>query len=768
MKTLIYSLVLLFLLCNITVCEAQMQSSAQWVVADVSHPDSINTWMAFRKDFEIGRIPSKAVAQIAADSKYWLWINGKQVVFEGGLKRGPNPHDTYYDETDLAPYFKKGTNRIAVLLWHFGKNGFSHKDSGKSGLIFNLLCKGINLYSDTSWQSCIHPAYENTKEPYPNWRLAESNIRFVAERDLDMWQTNDAIVKKYFKNSKERGAWGSAPWNNLVRRPIPFWKDYGIKQATTDQSFSDSVLIYTANLPYNMQMCPIIELDDKDGGTTLCIETDHTQAGGAINLRAEYVTKKGFQKYESLGWMNGEKIIVRCARKSSIKDLKISYRETGYDAISTGHFSCGDEFIMRFWKKALRTLYVNMRDTYFDCPDRERAQWWGDVVTLMGESFYTYSTSANLLMRKAIHELVDWQRADKTLFAPIPSGNYSTELPAQMLASIGRYGFWNYYMNTGDKETIQYIYPHVKDYLSIWKLDSTGLTVERKGDWAWGDWGTHVDMRLLLAAWHYMALDAAVNMALLTGNEMDVPIYKRQMERIKKAFDQYWNGYAYRHPQYHGETDDRVQALAVVSGIADKAKYDCLSDVMTTQWHASPYMEKYVMEALCRMGHYSFALERMKKRFGSMVNDSNHTTLFEGWEEGGFGGGSTNHAWSGGAVTVIAQYICGIVPTEEGYAKFDVRPCPEVLKEVSIEFPTVKGTIASAFSDTQHNFALSVTVPEGSEATVTLPYEKLDNIKLNGKTVPMRYNKGKDENGKNRYLLTRGCYTFTADKQEEL
>ncbi len=767
MKMLIRSLFLLLLLCNIILCKAQIQPSAQWIAADVAHPDSVNTWMAFRKDIEVKRLPSHAVAQIAADSKYWLWINGKQVVFEGGLKRGPNSKDTCYDEIELAPYFKKGTNRIAVLVWHFGKDGFSHKNSGQSGFIFNMVSKEVNLCSDASWQSCIHPAYENTKEPYPNWRLPESNIRFVAERDLNTWQTDDIVVQKYFRSSKERGAWGSAPWNNLVKRPIPFWKDYGVKQAIADRSLSDSTIIYTANLPYNMQMCPVIELDDMDGGTTLFIETDHTLAGGATNLRAEYVTKKGYQRYESLGWMNGEKIIVRYDRNSSIKDLKISYRETGYDAAPTGNFSCDDEFIMRFWKKALRTLYVNMRDTYFDCPDRERAQWWGDVVTLMGESFYTYSTSANLLMRKAIRELVDWQRADKTLFAPIPSGNYSTELPAQMLASIGKYGFWNYYMNTGDKETIEYVYPHVKDYLSIWQLDATGLTVERKGEWAWGDWGTHVDMRLLLAAWHYMALDAAVNMALLTGNDTDVPMYNSQMESIKKAFNQCWNGYAYRHPQYHGETDDRVQALAIVSGIADETKYNRLSDVLTTQWHASPYMEKYVMEALCRAGHNSFALKRMKKRFAPMVNDSRHTTLFEGWEEGGFGGGSTNHAWSGGGLTVIAQYICGITPTKEGYATFDVKPCPNVLKAVSIEFPTVKGMIASAFADTPHQFTLSVTVPQGSEATVILPYEKLDHIKLNGKPVPIRYHAGNDESGKKRYILPSGSYTLMADKPDE-
>ena len=94
----------------------------------------------------------------------------------------------------------------------------------------------------------------------------------------------------------------------------------------------------------------------------------------------------------------------------------------------------------------MRTLYVNMRDNYFDCPDRERAQWWGDVTILMGQSFYQLSPRANRLMRKAIRELVDWQKADGTLFAPIPAQNWDQELPAQSLAAISTYGFWYYYM----------------------------------------------------------------------------------------------------------------------------------------------------------------------------------------------------------------------------------------------------------------------------------------------------------------------------------
>ncbi len=79
--------------------------------------ESPNQWIAFRKDISLDEIPASAPARIAADSKYWLWVNGEMVVFEGQLKRGPNPHDSYFDVVELAPYLKKGENKIALLVW---------------------------------------------------------------------------------------------------------------------------------------------------------------------------------------------------------------------------------------------------------------------------------------------------------------------------------------------------------------------------------------------------------------------------------------------------------------------------------------------------------------------------------------------------------------------------------------------------------------------------------------------------------------------------
>ena len=714
-------------------CIAAHGQSAKWIAPADGIVDAPNRWLAFRKDFNVDEIPMSAKARIAADSKYWLWINGRLAVFEGSLKRGPTPTGTYFDEIDIAPFLKKGENRLAMLVWYFGKDGFSHKSSGRAGMVFSL-DSSPKLFSDSSWLSRIHPAYEMAGFPLPNYRLPESHVRFNAQNDMPDWQTApDSAAKLGFKKSEERGQWGDAPWGELVRRPIPMWRDYGVKEAKTKTVYGRGGAVktdaVTAFLPYNMQMTPVITVDDPVGNSLIEIRTDHTYSANEKNLRAEYITKKGRQTYESLGWLNGEKIELIVPR--GVKVEKVQYRETGFDCDLLGKFSCDDEYFNIFWRKAMRTLYVNMRDTYFDCPERERAQWIGDAVILMGQSFYNYSKSANSIMRKCIREVCLWQKPDGTIYGPIP-GTCKGELPGQMLAFVGNFGLWNYYMNTGDTDTIRFAYPRVKKYLEAWGFDSDGLPERRAQSlWLWGDWGENVDKRMVYAALYYIALDSTAKIADALGKGDDSAALRNTMESVKTAFDKFWDGKAYRHKDYKLKTDDRVQALAVLAGIADESKYPAIIEFLQNNRHASPYMERYVMEAYFKLGRGADGVKRVRERYATMVNNKNCTTLYEGWEIGTYGGGSVNHAWSGGPITVISQYVLGAYPLEPAWKVFKIEPDPAGFGRASMEIPAPIGKIKTAFVSGEDTFELSLTVPDNSTAVVKLPVKKDASISIN-------------------------------------
>jgi hypothetical protein len=669
------------------------------------------------------------MARIAVDSKYWLWVNGRIVIREGGLKRGPDPVSTYRDEVDLASWLRRGENSVAVLVWHFGQHGFSHNSSGTSGLHFSLDLHGSKLVSDGNWKMSKHPAISTSKDTAPNRRLPESSLVFDSRRDEPAW-TTDGFDSSAWPSPVLRGKAGAPPWGSLVSRPIPQWKDYGL------QDYSDvweENGVRKAKLPYNAQIHPWMEIE-APAGLEIDIRTDNFMGGSEPNVHEKYITREGIQQFECLGWMNGHEVHYRIPTGVKVRSLK--FRETGFDTEFTGSFVSDDACLNTLWTKAARTLYVTMRDTYMDCPDRERAQWWGDVVNELGEVAYALDPRANRLTRKAIRELVDWRRPDGSLFSPVPAGvpkdgnrkddggrTWNTELPVQMLASIGKYGFWTYYQNAGDLETIRHAYPAVRDYLRLWELDSEGLVVHRKGDWDWSDWGKDIDARILDSAWYQLALEGAVSMARVTGNEQDIAAWEKLRARIASAFNKtFWNGVEYRSPGYKGDTDDRANALALLAGFATPDQYPALRKVLTKHRNASPWMEKYVLEALFLMDAPDLAMQRMKERYRAQI-DSPLTTLWEGWGLGseGYGGGSYNHAWSGGPLTCMSQFAAGISPTSPGFDAFQIVPQMGGLRKIDAVVDAPPGRIVVKLSRGDSKFSAVVESPPSAKGSLAIP-----------------------------------------------
>ena len=271
------------------------------------------------------------------------------------------------------------------------------------------------------------------------------------------------------------------------------------------------------------------------------------------------------------------------------------------------------------------------------------------------------------------------------------------------------------------------IYPRVHRYLhgdGLWTVKENGLLNVRPGDWNWGDWGDDIDTEVLTNCWYYLALKAEKDFARMLGLQEDVEKADAMMKRIADSFDAvYWTGSAYRDPNYKKQTDDRAQAMAIVSGLASEDKYPALFETLKKEYHASPYMEKYVLEALFKMGHADYAIERMKSRYAKMLA-YDYTTLFEGWGIGseGFGGGTINHAWSGGPLTILSQKLCGIEPTAPGFKTFELKPQMGTLKTASASLETNYGMISVSLSRKSAKAkvaSLTIEVPEGTTATVT-------------------------------------------------
>lgn len=724
--------------------------TGSWIWNQENHP---NTWLAFRKTVDLKNVPERIKTLVAVDSKYWLWINGELVIREGGLKRTPNPTDTYVDTMDIAPFLKNGKNTIAALVWYWGKEGHGHNGSGHGGFFLETISEDApKIITDTGWKVKQHTAFDTLLRGTQPYRpLAEFNVVYDARKDMDGWQ-QPAFDDASWENAVSYGIPPKGPWGNLTLRQIPQWKDYGLKDYQNRFPESSMGNILTMQLPYNAQITPYFKIKAK-AGQRVDIRTDCYTDGGAYNVRAEYITKEGIQEFECPGWMSGEQVWY--CFEPEIEILSLKYRETGYNTDFVGSFTCDDDFYNTLWEKARRTLYLNMRDNFMDCPTRERAMWWGDVVIESLQSYYAFSPDVYLLTQKAINELVNWQTKEGVLYSPIPGphpplifGPYR-ELPLQSLAAVSKQSLEYYYLFSGDTETLKMAYPAIKKYLSLWEMGDDGLVVHRDGKWNWQDWGTNIDVPLLDNAWYYSTLDMAKRLAVLAGMPTDTVVYAQRMKSIKRGFNRlFWTGSEYRSPTNQKPTDDRGNAMAVVIGLADEDKWDKIRQVLNKEHHASMYMEKFVLEALWKMGAAQEALDRIKKRYDEVVR-SPVSTLPEGWSFRTFSQ-SRNHGWSGGPLILFMQYVAGIMPVKPQFEEFRVAPQIGNLKSVETVVPTPSGNIELHITN-ETDYKLTLHVPDGTKAILHLPEQATQNktIYLNQK----RQKKWPD-------LLTSGNWTI--------
>jgi hypothetical protein len=731
----LFKIILVILLCGSPLCSQQQNDpvdwTANWIWQQADGPQ--NTWMFFRKSFELENVPTAAMATIAVDSKYWLTVNGQLVMFEGGLNRGPTPTSGYFDRIDIQPYLLNGKNTIAILVWYWGNDGRNNIDSGKGGLLFQADLSDIVIKSDGSWKIKQHPAYGhvpfqlnagNRYYLYGGW-----NIGFDARNDMPGWMLSEYDDSLWF-NATEKGVPPCEPWNELVERPIPLWKDSGLlnySNAQTLPRISDGQLI-NAKLPYNAQITPYFKVKAQPG-LKIKIQTDHYDIGGYYGQRTEYITRAGVQEFESFAWQNGESVIYDIP--AGIEILELKYRETGYACDFAGYFACNDEFYNTLFEKAKRTLYVCMRDNYMDCPDRERGQWIGDVATYIPQTFYLLDRSSDLLTLKCVDQFVDWRDGD--LLKGLAPGSDLTEYASQSLNAISDIGIMmTYYEHTGDVTAIQKSYSAIKNYLNVWHLNDNGLIEPRA---TWNGQGRNVDHTLIENTWYYMALTSAKKMAQLTDNWSDVPFYQTRMDSMANNFDRhFWQGDVYRSSDF---IDDRANGLVVLSGLAGEEKYAAITDVLQRYTYAGPYMEGYIIQALCRMGEIDAALNRIKIKYGPMVTYPETTTLWEAF----WWIGSSNHAWSGAPMTSLFQYIAGVAPKTPGYEIYQVMPHLGALEYVEAVVPSIKGDIQISIKrpDDDH-FVLDLESPTATTAIVGIPKdafqgENVNAIEANGKIV---------------------------------
>lgn len=645
----------------------KIKTRAPWLW--VSHSRQANQWAAFRA--HLYAHGGAAMATVAADTKYYLYVNGQLAVFEGGLNRGPVPGGAYGDRIDLSPYLKQGENVIAALVWYWGNGGRNNVDGGCPGFYF-----AMDEGETPPFKGILHPAYGSTEPPWPSYLYGGHNIGYDARRDIGDFMAPGFDDSQWPEAVEVTGS-------PLYARPVPPVRA-GEPREYAGLCRQQGRIV--ARLPYGAQITPCFTVR-APAGCVISVATDRYVVPGGPGddhhvyngHRVEYITREGLQRFEGLNWLYGEKVIYRMDPRVEVVEL--AYRESGYDTRVTAAFESSDPRLDSLVERAQRTLLMCMRDNFMDCPDRERGQWIGDVSVQAPQALMTLDEQGSLLLKKAICDFIRHRRG-AALVGNVP-GIHSTELPAQSLCAVSRLGMVaEYTAFTGDGEPLELSYPAMEDYLKLWDMAENGLVMPRPGDWYWFDHGEGIDAPVLENAWYYSALCFYMDAAGRLGRRPDPSLAARK-EALPAAFER-----AFRRPDGYrsGEAlDDRANALAFLTGLAAPDSYPALVKALDAVRQATPYMEAFVLEALFGLGQARLAYERMMDRYRRMLH-AGGSTLWEDFDVLG----TRNHAWSGAPLTVAYRHLAGLSPDGEG--GWLARPITGLLDRYQVTLHTPRGT----------------------------------------------------------------------------
>lgn len=632
---------------------------------------SRNQHAVFYRSFLIDKIPEKIEAIISVDTKYWLYINEKQVVFEGGLFRESLPGAGYADIVDITKFLHIGHNMIAIECWYYGNEGRNNVDSGTPYLYFEAEEIGIN--SDSGFKYQYHPAFYQTEgDEEPSYLYGGYNIGFDSNLDKkDIYNPAD------YHNLESSIVYPPNKEQILYERPIPLIKKfpYTSCKPLKKNNYYEVKFLHAAQA-----LIHFVLVAKKN--TVLNIKTDRYETYGGPgdehslykNHRIEYICKEGINEFTSNFYLFGEKFIIETDQ--DIEIMEIGYFDTGYDCDIIGKFHCSCDITNRLVEKAARTLYVCMRDNFMDCPDRERGQWIGDVAVQAPQVFFLLSQSAQKLLKKCIYDFINLRKGDK-LVGCVP-GVHSSELPAQSLIAIGEYGIIStYYKYTNDLDVLKLSFEPSVKYLMLWEMQS-GLLKHRNGDWSWFDHLYNVDQDVLENAWYYSSLKFVKKVADLLDDHRYDSFINERIEQIGSNFNKrFWKGSYYASKDV---VDDRANAVAVLAGLCEKENYEKIKGILLKVFNATVFMENFVLEALCQMGYIEEAYRRMVSRYYNLAVNENSTL----WEDF-FILGTKNHAWSGAPATIAFKYFLGI-DTDDGFKTYTFKPVEGLFDNMSCEF----------------------------------------------------------------------------------
>ncbi len=755
--------------------QAQEPQDASWI----AHPDISGHEYGvyhFRKTVELETTPEHFNVHVSADNRYRLFVNGIPVV------AGPQRSDVMhwrYEEVDLAPYLRTGSNVIAAVVWNWGE----HKPVAQHSYQTGFLIRGATAEEATidtgatSWKVVANSAYSAlpvSREQVGGYYASPPGESLDAERYPWGWQNSgfddsawhDADIVRVVRDR------GSFPFNaggwQLVPRSIPTMDEHPVRfqsvrrteGVTTDEKFLDNS--GTLVVPANKTATVLLDQSHLTNAY-FRMETSHG-AGSEISVTYAEALKdengiKGHRDEIEGKSISGivDRFQLDGGEKRQYQTLWFrTYRyvelniETGDQALEVHNvgglytaypyslnagFDSDLQWLADMWEINWRVLRLCAWETYFDTPYYEQLQYIGD--TRLQALLSLYMSGDDRLMRQALTHF-DHSR--------IPEGITASRYPSDLGQYIPTFSlFWvamvhDYWMHRDDSSYVDGLMPGIRNVLTWFegKVDETGL-VGPLPWWPFADWteewesgiapGGSDGHSVLITLQYVYALQRTVELERTFGGEEEADRLLALANTLLDAVGNqaYDTDKGLFRDSLEGSTfSQHTNTLAILTGAAPINERRAimervLQDKSLTQ--AGYYFSFYIFEALREAGLGERYIEQLAP-WQDMLALGLTTT-----PEKPPPSRTDSHAWAAHPNYGLLATVLGIRPAEPGFRSVVIAPNLGPLQRAEGKMPHPLGEI---------EVSLKRVGPDGVQARISLPDGLQGIFKWQGETIQLQ------------------------------
>jgi alpha-L-rhamnosidase len=737
--------------------DSSISWSAQWIASSVcGGPRVMAPAPFFRKEFAVEGAVRSAVLHITALGVFECELNGRVVSDEvfapGWTEYTKRVHFRSYDVTALLA---AGGNALGVILgdgWYAGhiaelERGFY----GERPLLMAQLevtkADGTvqRVVTDASWKTSVGP---------------------ILEADIMMGETYDA--------RRELGAWSSSNYDDAAWQPVllPAAPNIEICRSPGPPVRRQEVLPGRAlKHPKSGPGAPRFLFDFEQNLAGRVRVTVRGARGARIVLRHAEILDKGLLYLENLRsarasdsyTLKGEGVEVweprftfhgfRYAEIMAGSDVTIEKVEAVVlhsDIPATGTFQCSHALLNQLDHNIEWGQKSNFIEVPTDCPQRdERMGWTGDAqVFVRTAAFYR---DVRGFFHKWLRDMRDSQGPRGEIPRFVPHTNSFGGGGEDGGPAWGDAVFicpWTIYRCYGDVEILSENYESMAGYMDYMANHASKDFIrahpdagfEGFGDWLALDnigtmWTGTTPKDLIGTAYYAHDAHIMAEAAELLGKKADVKKYRELHGKIVEAFQKRFvtpDGLVSGNTQtsylvalHFGLIPPALRA-AVANELVRKIKKADMH--LTTGFVGTPYL-LHVLEAT---GHLDVAyalLEQETYPSWLFPVKNGATTIWERWDgwtpEKGFqdkGMNSFNHYAYGAVGDWMVSTVAGLEIGAPGYKKILFKPRPGgTITWAEAKLRTPQGEAAIRWELKDGKLTLNLTVPEGSEAELSLP-----------------------------------------------